>query len=87
MAEVAANSVDARRRRARYEAARLIPTDTVESYYSIFKRGMKGVQQRCSGKHLHRHLAEFDFRHSHRAKLCLSDAMRSDKTMGVVGKR
>ena len=41
-----------------------IHTNTVEGYYSIFKRGMKGVYQHCSEKHLHRYLAEFDFRYS-----------------------
>ena len=39
-------------------------TNTVEGYYSIFKRGMKGVYQHCSEKHLHRYLAEFDFRYT-----------------------
>ena len=43
-----------------------IHTNTVEGYYSIFKRGMKGVYQHCSEKHLHRYLAEFDFRYSNR---------------------
>jgi len=38
-------------------------TNTVEGYYSIFKRGMKGVYQHCKEKHLHRYLAEFDFRY------------------------
>ncbi len=33
-----------------------IHTNTVEGYYSIFKRGMKGVYQHCSEKHLHRYL-------------------------------
>jgi ISXO2-like transposase domain len=32
----------------------------VEGYYSIFKRGMKGVYEHCTEKHLHRYLAEFD---------------------------
>jgi transposase-like protein len=44
-----------------------IHTNTVEGFYSIFKRGMKGVYQHCSEKHLHRYLAEFDFRYSRRA--------------------
>jgi transposase-like protein len=34
-----------------------IHTNTVEGYYSIFKRGMKGIYQHCSEKHLHRYLA------------------------------
>jgi transposase-like protein len=46
----------------RYEGDRVITTNTVENYYSIFKRGMKGVYQHCAEKHLHRYLAEFDFR-------------------------
>jgi transposase-like protein len=36
-----------------------VHTNTVEGYYSIFKRGMKGVYQHCSEKHLHRYVAEF----------------------------
>ena len=46
-----------------------INTNTVEGYYSIFKRGMKGVYQHCGEKHLHRYLAEFDFRYSNRSAL------------------
>jgi hypothetical protein len=41
-----------------------VHTNTVEGYYSIFKRGMKGFYQHCSEKHLHRYIAEFDFRHN-----------------------
>ena len=48
-----------------------IHTNTVEGYYSIFKRGMKGVYQHCSEKHLHRYLGEFDFRYSNRVRLAL----------------
>src|SRR5450631_3551970 len=44
-------------------------TNTVEGYYSIFKRGMKGVYQHCAEKHLHRYLSEFDFRYSNRIAL------------------
>jgi hypothetical protein len=38
-----------------------VHTNTIEGYYSIFKRGMKGIYQHCSEKHLHRYVAEFDF--------------------------
>ena len=38
-----------------------VHADSAEGYFSIFKRGMKGVYQHCSEKHLHRYLAEFDF--------------------------
>jgi transposase-like protein len=65
-----------------------ITTNTVEGYYSIFKRGMKGVYQHCSEKHLHRYLSEFDFRYSNRIKLGINDAMRADKALeGIKGKR
>lgn len=65
-----------------------IHTNTIEGYYSIFKRGMKGVYQHCSEKHLHRYLAEFDFRYSNRVKLGVNDTERAERTLlGVVGKR
>ena len=46
-----------------------VHTNTVEGYFSIFKRGMKGIYQHCGKQHLHRYLAEFDFRYNHRIKL------------------
>jgi len=65
-----------------------IHTNTVEGYYSIFKRGMKGVYQHCSEKHLHRYLAEFDFRYSNRSALGVSDEMRAGRALkGISGKR
>ena len=54
-----------------------IHTNTVESFYSVFKRGMKGVYQHCSEKHLHRYMAEFDFRYTNRANLGVDDAERA----------
>jgi transposase-like protein len=65
-----------------------IHTNTVEGYYSIFKRGMKGVYQHCSEKHLHRYLAEFDFRYSNRVRLGVNDEARTGRALkGIVGKR
>ena len=65
-----------------------INTNAIEGYYSIFKRGMKGVYQHCGEKHLHRYLAEFDFRYSNRAKLGVNDAARVAKIVeGAKGKR
>jgi hypothetical protein len=65
-----------------------ITTNTVEGYYSIFKRGMKGIYQHCSEKHLRCYLAEFDFRYSNRVALGVDDWNRADKTIaGMVGKR
>jgi len=63
-------------------------TNTVEGYFSIFKRGMKGVYQHCSERHLHRYLAEFDFRYSHRIALGVNDSARTVKALaGAKGKR
>jgi transposase-like protein len=65
-----------------------VHTNTVEGFFSIFKRGMKGVYQQCDKKHLHRYLAEFDFRYSERQANGVNDAARADKLLaGVVGKR
>ena len=65
-----------------------VTTNTVEGYFSIFKRGMKGVYQHASKKHLHRYAAEFAFRYSNRVALGPDDKLRSDLVlMGVIGKR
>jgi transposase-like protein len=65
-----------------------IHTNTVEGYYSIFKRGMKGIYQHCSEKHLHRYVAEFDFRYNNRSGLGIEDAERATNALkGIVGKR
>lgn len=67
---------------------RTIHTNTVEGFYSIFKRGMKGIYQHCSEKHLHRYLAEFDFRYSNRVRLGIDDQDRAARMLrGIVGKR
>jgi transposase-like protein len=72
----------------RYEGQRMITTNTVESYYSVFKRGMKGTYQHCSEKHLHRYLAEFDFRYNNRSGLGVADTERAENlAKGIVGKR
>ena len=65
-----------------------IHTNTVEGFYSVFKRGMKGVYQHCSKKHLHRYAAEYDFRYSTRAALGIEDMERTDALLsGISGKR
>ncbi|MCB1885134.1 MAG: IS1595 family transposase, partial [Geminicoccaceae bacterium] len=43
-----------------------IHTNTIEGYFSVFKRGMKGVYQHCGKKHLHRYVAGFNFRYNER---------------------
>jgi transposase-like protein len=70
------------------ESGEKINTNTVEGYYSIFKRGMIGVYQHCGEQHLHRYLAEFDFRYSNRIKLGVNDTNRAEIALqGVKGKR
>jgi len=72
----------------RYEPDMTVHTNTVEGYFSIFKRGMKGVYQHCSEKHLHRYLAEFDFRYNNRIRLGVNDTQRAETALkGIVGKR
>jgi transposase-like protein len=41
-------------------------TNTVESYFSILKRGLNGIYHNVSSHHLHRYLSEFDFRYCNR---------------------
>ncbi len=65
-----------------------VHTNTIEGFFSIFKRGMKGVYQHCSEKHLHRYLAEYDFRYNNRTAQGVDDRARANKALvGVVGKR
>lgn len=74
---------------SKYEWARGdVHTNTLEGFFSIFKRGMIGVYQHVESKHFDRYLAEFDFRQNTRAKLGIDDAMRADIALqGVKGKR
>jgi transposase-like protein len=65
-----------------------VHTNTIEGFFSIFKRGMKGVYQHCSERHLHRYLSEFDFRYNHRIALGVNDHDRTVAALkGAVGKR
>ena len=63
-------------------------TNTAEGYFSVFKRGMRGVYQHCDEKHLHRYLAEFDFRYNNRVALGVGDPERATRALeGISGKR
>jgi hypothetical protein len=63
-------------------------TNTVEGYFSILKRGIIGIYHHVSAEHLHRYLAEFDFRYNERVALGVDDDARMVKAAkGVVGKR
>jgi transposase-like protein len=63
-------------------------TNTVEGFFSILKRGIYGCYFHVSEQHLHRYLAEFDFRYSNRERLGVDDAARADRALvGAKGKR
>jgi transposase-like protein len=65
-----------------------VTTNTIESFFSVFKRGMRGIYQQCDEKHLHRYLAEFDFRYNAREALGVNDQQRTSRAvMGGKGKR
>ncbi|MBA2704536.1 MAG: IS1595 family transposase [Blastocatellia bacterium] len=65
-----------------------VHTNTIEGYFSVFKRGIIGTYHHLSQQHLKRYLAEFDFRYNERAALNVTDAERAEKVLrGAVGKR
>lgn len=65
-----------------------VHTNSAEGYFSIFKRGMRGIYQHCAEKNLHRYLAEYDFRYNHRMRLGYSDMGRAMIAVkGSEGKR
>jgi transposase-like protein len=71
-----------------YVRGRFWHTNTVESYFSILKRGVIGTYHHVSAEHLKRYLGEFDFRHNERAALGIEDAERTEKAIrGAAGKR
>lgn len=65
-----------------------VHTNSAEGYFSLFKRGMRGIYQHCAEKHLHRYLAEYDFRYNHRVRLGYDDMARARAAVrGAEGKR
>lgn len=73
---------------ARREGDVVVHSNTIESVFSVFKRGMVGIYQHCGEAHLHRYLAEFDFRYNRRAALKVSDAERAEDLLrGARDKR
>lgn len=65
-----------------------VTTNTVEGFFGIFKRGMRGIYQHCGQQHLHRYLAEFDFRYTNRSGRGIEDRERADIALrGIAGKR
>lgn len=81
-------AVDHNKQYVRKGRAGKVHTNTLEGFFSVFKRGMIGTYQHCGEQHLNLYLSEFDFRQNNRAKLGIDDAMRADKALaGIVGKR
>jgi len=67
---------------------RKVHTNTLEGFFSVFKRGMVGTYQHCSEAHLNRYLAEFDFRQNTREKLEIDDVSRASIALKATkGKR
>ena len=65
-----------------------VHSNTVEGYFSIFKRGMKGIYEHCGEQHLHRYLAEYEFRYNNREALGCNGVDRSVNALGgIIGKR
>lgn len=63
----------------------IVHTNTIENVFSVFKRGMRGVYQHCGEAHLHRYLAEFDFRYNRRTALKWTDTERHDDLLSRIG--
>jgi transposase-like protein len=74
---------------SKYEWARGdVHTNTLENFFSVFKRGLIGTYQHMDKAHLDRYLAEFDFRFNTRAKLGVNDTQRAAIAVhGFKGKR
>ena len=81
-------AVDHNKQYVRKSGDVLVHTNTLEGYFSVFKRGLVGTYQHMSEQHLHRYLAEFDFRQSNRAALGVNDTVRAERAIkGAEGKR
>lgn len=65
-----------------------VTSNSAESFFNVFKRGMIGVYQHCGEAYLSRYLTEFEFRHNTRAKLGVNDKERATlATKGAAGRR
>jgi hypothetical protein len=77
-----------RKEYVRFEGNECITTNSIEGYFSILKRGINGIYHHCEKQHLHRYLAEFDFRYNNRIMQGVDDTARAEKALrGIVGKR
>lgn len=65
-----------------------IHSNTVESFFGLFKRGLYGTYQHVSEAHLQRYINEFDFRFTNRTSQGVDDHTRTIKALGQIrGKR
>jgi len=70
---------------SRHEGENVVTTASVESFFSLLKRGVVGTFHHVSAQHLPLYLAEFDHRHNYRKS---SDGERTDAGLQMaVGKR
>lgn len=69
----------------RREGGKVVHSNTIENVFSVFKRGMIGTYQHCGEAHLHRYLAEFDFRYNRRTALKITDTERHDMLLAAIG--
>lgn len=70
------------------KGAPTIHTNTIEGFFGVFKRGLRGTYQHMGKQHLGRYLAEFDFRYSFRSALGIGDDERCEIALkGIAGKR
>lgn len=59
-----------------------VNTNSAEGFFGVCKKGITGVYQHCSEKHLSRYVDESAFRHNTRAKLGFNDAYRGSGDQG-----
>lgn len=65
-----------------------VTTNSVEGFFGVFKREMRGIYQHCGEQHLDRYLTEFAFRYNNRTKLGIEDTARAAIAFrGAEGKR
>ena len=65
-----------------------VTTNSVEGFFGILKRGMRGIYQHCGEQHFQRYINEFEFRYNHRIKLGVDDTQRALIALrGIEGKR
>jgi transposase-like protein len=62
-----------------------VTTNTVESYFGVLQRGLRGIYQHVSPEHLHRYVNEFSFRYNNRSSRGIEDAERAARLLFAIG--